>query len=135
MREIIFRGKRIDNGEWIYGVPTKDERGETVIVENLFECGEYDCRGAECLYVDENSIGQYTGLTDKNGTKIFEGDIIRVGWFLFGLEILPVVVFKDGTFGLEWNGGKEFSSFTSMGNIEYEIVGNIHDNSELLKEE
>lgn len=128
MREVIFRGKRTDNGEWVYGIPTKDELGETVIVENVFECGEYDCRGAECLCVDENSIGQYTGLTDKNGRKIFEGDIVR-GQFLFEREILSVVAFKDGAFGLEWNRGKakEFSAFTSMCNIEYEIIGNIYD--------
>ena len=133
MREITFRGKRTDNGEWIYGVPTKDELGETVIVENVFECGEYDCRGAECLYVDENSIGQYTGLTDKNGTKIFEGDVVR-GRFLFEREILSVVTFKDGAFGLEWNRGKakEFSAFTSMCNIEYEVIGNIQDNHDCL---
>lgn len=58
MREILFSGKRTDNGEWVYGVPTKDTRGETVIIESVFECEEYNCRGANCLYVAENTIGQ-----------------------------------------------------------------------------
>lgn len=56
MRDIEFRGKQTDNGEWVYGVPTKDGRGEMVMVENIFECGEYNCRGANCLYVDENTV-------------------------------------------------------------------------------
>lgn len=75
MREILFRGKRTDNGEWVYSVPTKDSRGETIMVESTFECDEYNCHGANCLYVEENTIGQYTGIIDKNGTKIFEGGI------------------------------------------------------------
>lgn len=94
-RDILFRGKRLDNGEWMFG--------------------------------------QYTGLTDKNGTKIFEGDIVKR---LFYLErpVLSVVTFKNGAFGLEWNRGevKEFSAFTSICNCTYEVIGNVYDNAELL---
>ena len=50
MREILFRGKRVDNGDWVYGVPTKDQRGETVIVESVFDCEEYDCRWHDRIY-------------------------------------------------------------------------------------
>lgn len=99
MRDIEFRGKQTDNGEWVYGVPTKDGRGEMVMVENIFECEEYNCRGANCLYVDENTVGQYTGLKDKNGAKIFEGDIVKC---------------------VDVNNGGSFTAIVSFGNPDYE---------------
>ena len=147
MREIIFRGKRIDNGEWIYGVPAQDEHGETVIIENVFECGEYDCRGAECLYVDENSIGQYTGLTDKNGTKIFEGDVLkidRIGNGLGDYYIPPLpypvnVAVKWDLCGWMWETlceDKRYIQFPDAWcHFRCEVIGNIHDNPELMKGE
>ena len=135
MREILFRGKRIDNGEWVCGVPTKDSHDETVIVESVFECDEYLCRGANCLYADPETVGQYTGLTDKNGTRIFEGDIVAGAVFWQASPKNGVVAFKDGSFGLIWYRGEveQFNAFTSMCNIVYEVIGNVHDNPELLK--
>lgn len=126
MRDINFRGKRTDNGEWVYGVPTKDGRGEMVMVENIFECEEYNCRGANCLYVDENTVGQYTGLKDKNGTKIFEGDIV----LLKGDEEPYQVVFDESCFQVYSD-----SVCYVMDNFydyEIEVIGNIYDNPELL---
>lgn len=128
MREIIFRGKRLDNGEWVEGYFCHCIRelngGKTYLAIQ-----QTDDNSLFFREVDPDTIGQYTGLTDKNGRKIFEGDIVR-GRFLFEREILSVVTFKDGAFGLEWNRGKakEFSAFTSMCNIEYEVIGNIYDN-------
>lgn len=127
MREILFRGKRTDNGEWVYGVPTKDGRGEMVMVENIFECEEYNCRGANCLYVDENTVGQYTGLKDKNGTKIFEGDIV----LLKGDEEPYQVAFDESCFQVYGN-----SICYVMDNFydhDIEVIGNIYDNPELLE--
>lgn len=126
MRDIEFRGKQTDNGEWVYGVPTKDGRGEMVMVENIFECEEYNCRGANCLYVDENTVGQYTGLKDKNGTKIFEGDIV----LLKGYDEPYQVVFDESCFQVYSD-----SVCYTMDNFydyEIEVIGNIYDNSELL---
>ncbi len=79
------------------------------------------------------TVGQYTGLTDKNGKKIFEGDIVK-GLFVFG-EISSVVIFKYGSFGIEWNIDeiKVLDPFLGLRNIECEVIGNIHDNPELLK--
>ena len=126
MRDIEFRGKQTDNGEWVYGVPTKDGRGEMVMVENIFECEEYNCRGANCLYVDENTVGQYTGLKDKNGTKIFEGDIV----LLKGDEEPYQVAFDESCFQVYGN-----SICYVMDNFydhDIEVIGNIYDNPELL---
>lgn len=127
MRDIEFRGKQTDNGEWVYGVPTKDGRGEMVMVENIFECEEYNCRGANCLYVDENTVGQYTGLKDKNGTKIFEGDIV----LLKGYDEPYQVVFDESCFQVYGN-----SICYVMDNFydhDIEVIGNIYDNPELLE--
>lgn len=135
MREILFRGKRIDNGEWIeggiiQGVPHELWQNEGRAYILVFP--QYLSR-PNLYEVDPATVGQYTGLTDKSGKKIFEGDIVK-GLFLFGLPVRGVASFKDGAFGLAWLRGDvdEFSAFTSMCNVEYEIIGNIHDNPELL---
>lgn len=133
MREILFRGKT-DKGEWVKGVPFFGEY-RCYIIEDLFPCDEYECTGAVNYSVIPETVGQYTGLTDKNGKRIFEGDII-LGLFLHSCPVNSLVAFQDGAFGLLWNraGAETFWAFTSICNVEYEIIGNIHDNPELLKD-
>lgn len=130
-REILFRGKRVDNGKEVVGlyfnVPehhNPDLSGKSIIIS--INNGLY-------FEVVPETVGQFTGLIDKNNKKIFEGDIVK-GRFLYGREVLSVVAFKDGAFGLEWNRGdiKEFDAFTQMCNIEYEVIGNIFDKPEIL---
>jgi len=123
MREILFRGKRVDNGEWVYGVPTKDEHGEL----SFLPCQFYDIRGTICLYVDENTVGQFTGLCDKNGKKIFEGDIVESPHGTQG-----VVEWQNAECAFLVNIGDDWQT---MDDCLYEVVGNIYDNSEPLEVE
>lgn len=120
MREILFRGKQNYNGEWITGYLV-----DSYCIGNWLLCEP----------VITETVGQYTGLTDKNGKKIFEGDIVT-GLFSFGMEVKAVVAFQDGAFGLRWSrgGAEQFSAFASICNIEFQVIGNVHDNPELLEE-
>ena len=134
MREILFRGKREDNGEWVEGVPFfEDKRG--YMIHDLFICDEYNCTGADNTEILPATVRHYTGLTDKNGKKIFEGDVVAGALHWLEQNKNGVVTFRDGSFGLLWYRGEaeQFNPFTSMCNITYEVIGNIHDNPELLK--
>lgn len=136
MREIIFRGKRIDNGEWVQGFVLDDDLIESkkmfiggIVIENGIVIGHgFD-------EVIPETIGQYTGLTDKNGTKVFEGDILV---FCKGATY-PYKVTWDGMgWKLIRSDGKRIKEKFECNEIHYvnisEIIGNIHDNPELLKE-
>ena len=133
MREILFRGKRVDNGEWIQGdIVQFLVHGVVRIVEQ-----EPSYKDAE---VDSDTVGQFTGLTDKNGRKIFEGDIIHLeysqvffGGVYFG-EYTAEVSYKEGCFITDGiNNGDEIETpLSGFDNDEVEIIGNIHDNPELL---
>ena len=133
MREILFRGKRVDNGEWIQGnIVQFPVHGVVRIVEQ-----EPSYKDAE---VDSDTVGQYTGLTDKNGRKVFEGDIIHLeysqvffGGEYFG-EYTAEVSYKEGCFITDGtNNGDEIETpLSGFDNDEVEIIGNIHDNPELL---
>ena len=129
MREILFRGKRTDNGEWVYG-----DLIQNVDCLKIREQEKSIKKIAKSYEIDPKTVGQFTGLLDKNGKKIFEGDIV-LGLFLFDMSINAVVKFRDGAFGLEWRRGEiiEFNAFTSLCNITYEIIGNRYDNPELLE--
>ena len=139
MREILFRGKtpsqdeHFDDGEWVSGFYTCFNGKEHRIYSGYAEtdCGDYY---PDWYNVRPETIGQYTGLTDKNGKKIFEGDMVK-GLFRYHMPVDSVVCFRDGAFGLMWYWGERemFWEFTSICNVEYEVIGNIHDNPELMK--
>ena len=124
----LFRGKRKDNNEWVTGDLMQWSDGTIRI------CVESGVDEKTTVTVIPETVGQCTGLKDKNGKLIYEGDIVK-GLFNFGLEIMSVCTFENGAFGLTAKqcGSYHFSAFTSMCNVQYEVIGNIHDNPNLCR--
>lgn len=122
MREILFRGKRADNGEWVEGadVMHKTCRGELCLASV----------GKDWVSVVPSTIGQYIGLNDKNGKKIFEGDIVTgyfdhekiIGYIFYG-EDATFFIQRNGLYGIGLNNATDWLS----------VIGNIHDNPELIE--
>lgn len=124
MREILFRGKRKDNGEWIKGCLFVDDKGEKYQIMT----GYYDCK--TLWDVDSETVGQYTRFSDDHLKRIFEGDICRAKNMLRnGKEELFTVEWYENGFYLIDDTGTPWHLHT----LEYiENIGNIHDNPELL---
>ena len=137
MREILFRGKRTDNGEWVYGYYTNaryylDKKEMHIIFEQDVEVYPHsEFAGGE--EVIPETVGQYTGLTDKNGRKIFEGDIVK--FYNGDGEYSPYEVrWQDSGFSVLMNGNPDlFDELDDFFSRRCEIIGNIYDNPELLK--
>jgi len=139
MREILFRGKRKDNGEWVEG---------NLFIPDLPNKPTQICMGTNVVRitfdVDPETVGQFTGLTDKNGTNIFEGDVVKNH-----LGIKQLVIFENGCFffiePIDYIYGerqgenfyacdKKYKDF-EMCITEDEVIGNIHDNPEWVRKE
>ena len=143
MREILFRGKREDNGQWVIGFLSKT-RG---LDNKLHICIDYEEKGLMCSsIVVPSTIGQYTGLTDKNGNKIFDGDIIKnhfeIGVVKFGSYETPYrdwsaitqdIFSKHIGFYINWI-TLDYRKDIEFWNNKIKVIGNIYDNPELLKE-
>lgn len=134
MREILFRGKRIDNGEWVFGRQLANDVIVPIGQPLEFEINTGFIRSdLKCYAVDPSTVGQYTGLTDKNGKKIFEGDYCRVTRHF--ILCYGSITFIKGSFWFdEFNTDSILElSKLEINNFEIEIIGNIHDNPELLE--
>ena len=128
MREILFRGKHKSSGKWCEGNLHIDKQGIAIITPDDTPLG---CYGQ----VDPDTVGQYTGLTDKNGKKIFEGDIVKLRLLAAKMEWKGVCEYRNGAFGLAWQyAGERYCTFAGTCNAEYEVLGNIHDNPELMED-
>ena len=134
MREIAFRAKREDTGEWVYGYPLIDTApctlkavGKCVCPHDGSVAGMYvwedDFHEYNYFDVKADTIGQYTGFVDKIGTRIFEGDIVRV---CGKRGKSGLVAFQYG----RWEVGYGILFHIPAG--EMEVIGNVHDNPELL---
>lgn len=146
MRTIKYRGKKLENGEWLYGDLVQDDEGGYYVFPN-------DCDG---LYlnnkVNTDTIGQFTGLFDKNGKEIYEGDLVKYTRYKVHSEYFKKD-FIENVYTVYWNEEKHAfyctTKFESGGGAsgyldfhderaekeEIEVIGNIHDNPGIIYEE
>lgn len=136
MREILFRGKRIDNKEWVYGSFVNHTSSESMIIDEPYQTNSNELFAIVFWPVDPKTVGQYVDLVDEHGVKLFEGDIIKTKD-----DMDPIYVIK-------WGGGWNYPAFDTSPYIDcdcnglsylvnsgcdFEIIGNIYDNPELLE--
>lgn len=150
MREILFRGKALKNNEWVYGFYHNETSKESPSSDRKVTRHHIYTQGFD-LFVDPETIGQYTGLTDKNGTKIFEGDIVRIlytDWtsksendtrtldeYLRDIAKIGVVEWDRyyPQFHIHFMDKDNYNSLNYGRYGFIEVIGNIYDNPEILE--
>lgn len=138
MREILFRGKRLDNGEWVVGGYNHKKLGGyftgVYIIEQLTD------GVCECHQVDPDTVGQYTGLLDYFGNRIFEGDVVEGPCHSAWRHDTQRCVVAYGRYGFECRHhidglDSDYYTYKVLFSKKVEVIGNIYDNPELLKGE
>jgi uncharacterized phage protein (TIGR01671 family) len=124
MRPIKFRGKQIDTGEWVYGYYVVEDGDAFIATDN----GDEDSHILEFVKVIPETVGQYTGLDNRNGIEIYEGDVVS-DFRCMKFE----VIFKDSAFCLKQLNCNYYEIIAKYGTLF--VIGNIHDNPELLEAE
>ena len=136
MREILFRGKKY-NGEWAHGYYVQANNSwhghgkhkEWIVCSACANGGRFALQEKHAVIPE--TVGQYTGLTDKNGKKIFEGDVVDI---LTENEEVGIVTYDEGCFYVKADGFSVDFRNNINGN-DLLVIGNIHDNPEILKRE
>ena len=148
VREILFRGKRVSDGEWLYGSLLTDNRGQKHIIpfKEIYMDGHHVCIESDWpQFFDQQTIGQFTGLIDQNGKKIFEGDIYVTDYNQRTLKNNVQVLSVGGAFcggktclrcsPLAWDSEEDneelYLDEEFLNHVV--VVGNIHDNPELVE--
>lgn len=137
MREILFRAKRLYNGEWVEGSYFHCQGATNYSFQNNHYILAFDDCGVVWHKIDKETICQFTGLTDKNGKKIWENDIVSEdfgnykGVIRFGN--FESMVLKNVGFNIEWMGGIYYRQDLMYWAEKCEVIGSIFDNPELLK--
>lgn len=132
MRKIKFRGQTVDTKEFIYGDLIQTERDFKKVVE-ILDWSKVGCKPEKSLVVNPETVGQFTGLTDKNGVEIYEGDILggcngSINGHEWKQEPITIT-FEYGRFNVPlWAAKREWDSTHYL-----IVIGNIHDNQELLQ--
>ncbi len=144
-REIKFRGKRLDNGIWIYGDLMQHQDGDVYIGDNTrywTDDGYHNNGYEEVRAVDDETIGQFTGLHDRTGKEVYEGDVVfwiaidmrgrgkgEQGAIIWDKQTMSWAIMRDKP----TSDGRPCIISRPFGKKHLEVVGNIHDNPELMK--
>lgn len=139
MREILFRGKRIDNGKWMEGYYAIIGKRKVIIAlpGMYYDDNGKECYGNEIKDIVPETVSQYTGLNDENGMKIFEDDIVQCNGYT-GIVKFGKNREKEYGYYIEWTSwnARYFRNdlIYWLNETENEVIGNVFDNPELLEE-